>query len=234
MKNLLFMRQLLIGLVFLLCVGQSFSQGKNVHATIVNAEETKSLLNDSIRESLGITYPIFRVYTYTDASGKNYSVMTESNDRIFADGDTLNTQIKVLHLLEEGGQLRKLWEVNDQIQGEESFIRLWTKFVDFADRDGDGLVEPIVVYGTSALNGYEDGRIKILICCKGQKVAIRHQNGTLDFERVTMLDRAFYQLPTAIQDAVKEKVVLMEENDLAIFPYGWQDAMKQKKLKWKE
>lgn len=228
------MRLLLIGFVFLLCFGQLFSQENNMPATIMRAEETKSLLNDSICQALGITYPILRVYKYTDVTGANYSVMTESNDRIITDGDTLNTQIKVLHLLEEAGQLRKLWEVNDQIQGEESSIRLWTKFVDFVDRDGDGLVEPILVYGTSALNGYEDGRIKILIYCKGQKVVIRHQNGTLDFERVTTLDRAFYQLPMTIQDAVREKIVLMEENNLAIFPYGWQDAMKQKKLKWKE
>lgn len=228
------MRLLLIGFVFLLCFGQLFSQENNMPATIMRAEETKSLLNDSICRSLGITYPIRRVYKYTDVTGANYSVMTESNDRIITDGDTLNTQINVLHLLEEAGQLRKLWEVNDQIQGEESSIRLWTKFVDFVERDGDGLVEPILVYGTSALNGYEDGRIKILIYCKGQKVVIRHQNGTLDFERVTTLDRAFYQLPMTIQDAVREKIVLMEENNLAIFPYGWQDAMKQKKLKWKE
>lgn len=234
LKNLLFMRQLLFVFAFLFFCGKSFSQGKNVHATIVNAEEAKLLLNDSIRESLGIIYPIFRVYKYTDVTGTNYSIMTESNDLITADGDTVSTKIKVLHLLEERGQLRKLWEVNDQILEEETFIRIWTKFVDFGDHDNDGIVEPILVYGTSALNGYDDGRIKILICGKAQKIGIRHQNGILDDERMTTVDATFYRLPISIQDAVRAKIVLMEEIDLAIFPHGWQDAMKQKELKWKE
>ncbi|PVH25954.1 hypothetical protein DC487_08520 [Sphingobacterium corticibacter] len=234
LKNLLFMRLLLIGFAFLLCSGQSFSQTNRVHTTIVSVAETKSLLNDSICQSLGITYPIFRVYRYTDVTGTNYSVMTESNDLITADGDTVSTKIKVLHLLEERGQLRRLWEVNDQIKEEETFIRIWTKFVDFGDHDNDGIIEPILVYGTSALNGYDDGRIKILICGKAQKIGIRHQNGVLDDERMTTVDATFYHLPISIQDAVREKIVLLEENDLAIFPYGWQDAMKQKKLKWKE
>ena len=91
------------------------------------------------------------------------------------------------------------------------------------------MADPIIVYGTTAVNGYGDGRIKIIIYYKGQKVAIRHQNGTLDFERETSVDKAFYALPVLLQTAVKQKMELMIKNKQAIFPAGWQLAMKNKK-----
>ena len=91
------------------------------------------------------------------------------------------------------------------------------------------MADLIIVYGTTALNGYDDGRIKIIIYYKGQKIAIRHQNGMLDFERETIIDKAFYSLPTGLQSAVKQKMELMQKNNQAIFPAGWQLAMKNKK-----
>ena len=76
------------------------------------------------------------------------------------------------------------------------------------------------------MNGTADGRIKFVVNYKGQKITIRHQNGVLDFERETQVDKAFYGLPTALQMAVKQKMELMVKNGQAIFPAGWQAAMK--------
>lgn len=228
------MRPLLTVFVFLCCCAKSFSQGEPAPTTRLSSEETTILFPAAIRQALDITYPIFRVYKYTDELGCLYTVLTESNDQITEEGDTLNTKIKVLQLLEEHGTLRKLWEVKDEIGPEESSIQFWTKFTDFVDHDRDGIVEPLLIYGTSAENGYDDGHVKILMYFKGQKIAIKHQNGILDSERITVVDRAFYNLPMAVQDAVKDKIEMLQDDNLAIFPYGWQQALKKKKLRWTE
>ncbi len=70
------------------------------------------------------------------------------------------------------------------------------------------------------MNGTSDGRIKILVYHKGKKRAIRHQNGMIDFDRNTKVDRLFYELPTEIQNRVKEIMINIMKNDQGIFPYG--------------
>jgi hypothetical protein len=132
--------------------------------------------------------------------------------------------------------LEKQWEINDFIlkEKDESSIWFWTKYCDFKDIDEDGIIDQILVFGTSGLNGYDEGRIKILLVYKGQKIVIRHQNGVLDFERNTQVDQAFYSLNLSLQNRIKEIMQKMIENNHAIFPYGWQDAMKKQKLKFDE
>lgn len=84
------------------------------------------------------------------------------------------------------------------------------------------------------MNGTGDGRIKILTFHKGAKRVIRHQNGMLDGERSTQVDSAFYKLPSAIQEHVKMVMESMMENDHAIFPMGWKEAMKNRELRFDE
>jgi hypothetical protein len=117
---------------------------------------------------------------------------------------------------------------------DESSIQFWTKYIDFNDYNSDGLVDPIIIYGTSAANGYDDGRIKFIIYYQGQKIAIRHQNGILDYERETQVDKAFYKLPLPLQTSIKQKMESMMKNSHAIFPAGWQAAMRNKKIRFSE
>ncbi|GGE96611.1 hypothetical protein GCM10011383_04220 [Hymenobacter cavernae] len=190
-----------------------------------------------VRKTLNITFPIFRVYKYVDNDGHHYCILTESKDEIATDKDTLNHKIRAVSLKADNSSFVKNWEINDNIiknENDETSIWFWTKYTDFKDYDGDGLVDPIIVYGTSALNGYDDGRIKILIYHKGRKVAIRHQNGVLDLARETQVDKAFYDLPISLQTSVKQKMELMRKNGQAIFPAGWQVAMKNKKTSFNE
>jgi hypothetical protein len=77
-------------------------------------------------------------------------------------------------------------------------------------------------------------RLKVHHYYKGQKIAIRHQNGVLDFERETQVDKGFYNLPLSLQASIKHKMELMTENDQAIFLAGWQLAMKNKKTTFNE
>lgn len=170
-----------------------------------------------------ITYPIFRVYNYSDKSGSFLLVFTESNDSI-GDKDTFNHSIKAINIKINKEKLVKVWEINDNIiknDNKESSIWFWTSYFDFKDFDSDGLIEPIIVYGTRGLNGYDDGRIKFIIFYNGKKIVIRHQNGILDYQRHTQIDDIFYLLPPKLKASIKSKMALMKKQGKAIFTDTW-------------
>jgi hypothetical protein len=202
-----------------------------VDSEILTRAQEKSLFTPAVKNELAITFPIFRVYRYSDQLGEHYFVCTESMDHINGD-DTSSYKIKGVHVAVTNGKLTKTWELNDFIthdEREERSIWFWTKYSGFEDYDKDGLIEPVIVYGTSGANGYSDGRVKILIYYKGQKVAIRHQNSDMDFGRETQVDKAFYNLPASLQTGVKHRMELIVEDQRAIFPNGWENAMQHKK-----
>ena len=238
------MQRTILTLLLFFAATLVFGQTKVVSSEILSQQATAKLFTDSLNKQLGITYPIRRVYKCIDKSGHFFIVLTESNDTTTADKDTLNYNIKAFNFRQDKNGLLKKWEINDFITHQanyldvkdamETSIWFWTKYSEFADIDNDSLIDPIIVYGTGGMNYTGDGRIKILIYYKGQKVAIRHQNGTLDFERNTQVDESFYSLPTKLQEHVKQIMVTMTDNQHAIFPAGWQDAMKKHKLKFDE
>jgi hypothetical protein len=201
---------------------------------ILPKTETNEFFNDAFKKKNLITFPIFRAYTYTDKSGTYYVALTESADSVNKLKDTVNNKIKAINFKTAKGIHLKKWEVNDfktpdlKDVEKETSIWFWTKYCQFNDIDGDGLVEPILVYGTFGPNGYDDGRAKIILLYKGQKVAIRHQNGVLDNERKTQVDLTFYALPSKIQDHVKQIMATMVEKKHAIFPSAYEEKMSKK------
>ena len=225
------MRNIFFFFVTQICWSNVFSQKTVTASEILSSKQVSALFPDTVQKKFKLNFPIFRVYKYSDKSGQYYCVLTESKNIVTADKDTINHKIKAINIKVNNNSFVKTWEINDYIkrgENEEYSIWFWIKYIDFKDYDGDGLIDPIIVYGTSALNDYGDGRIKFLVYYKGQKIAIRHQNGVLDFERETQVDKAFYNLPQAFQTTIKQKMELMVKNDQAIFPVGWQTAMKNK------
>lgn len=195
---------------------------------ILSASKVKTLFTDSIKKEFIINYPIFRVYRYVDKSGEFLCVLTESMDStdnaIDESGhtiiDTFSRTIKAIILKVDNGKWSKVWELNDHIiknANDESSISFWTKYFVFKDFDNDGLIEPIIIYGTRASNFYDNCRIKCIVFYKGKKMAIRHQNGILDGERETQIEEAFFSLPRKLRDEVKAKMVYLEKQDKAIF-----------------
>jgi hypothetical protein len=230
-------RHILFSLIAFFCFTTAFGQKTTVSFDILPPRQVTELFPDSIRRSLKINFPIFRVYKYADKTGQYYCILTESRNEITAEKDTINHNIKAINMWDDNGSFSKVWEINDNIvknDNDENNIWFWTKYADFKDYDGDGLADPIVIYGTSGSNGYDNGRIKFILYYKGQKVAIRHQNGVLDYERETQVDKAFYNLPLSLQTAIKQKMELMTKNNHAIFPAGWQAAMKNNKTTFNE
>lgn len=182
-----------------------------ISVTILSKQQTDQLLSAQLKKTFNIAFPIFRTYKYTDKSGEYYMVLTESNDKITADTagkDTISYKIRAVNLKRSPGGLIKQWEMNDFIiknheYGEmEERIWFWTKYSSFTDIDHDGLVEPILVYGAAGINGYDDGRIKILTWYKGKKVAFGFQNSVSDYGRDTQYDDALNHLPKTIQQHV--------------------------------
>lgn len=230
-KKVQHMKFIFYTLTFFLSVCDIFGQSKFLTNT-----EVKEMFNDSVKSKFNIDYSIFRVYLYNDKTGKHFVALTEKIDSITSANDTLHHKIKAIKFSTGPIGLEKKWEINDLIlkENDENSIWFWTKYCDFSDIDADGIIDPILVYGTSGLNGYDDGRIKILLFYRGQKIAIRHQNGVLDFQRNTQVDQAFYLLDLSIQNRIKDVMQKMIDSNHAIFPYGWQNAMKKQKLKFDE
>ncbi|WP_316785420.1 M949_RS01915 family surface polysaccharide biosynthesis protein [Pedobacter frigiditerrae] len=196
--------------------------------------ESDEFFTTAFKKKNLINFPIFRAYTYTDKSGTYNVALTESADTVNKEKDTVNYTIKAFNFKVDKAITLKKWEINDfktpTVKGneKETSIWFWTKYCEFNDLDGDGLVEPIIVYGTFGANGYDDGRAKILIYYKGLKTAIRHQNGVLDNERKTQVDLTFYSLPATIQSHLKELMEKMVKNKHAIFPTAYADKMDKK------
>jgi hypothetical protein len=219
------------------CMSNAFAQKTKVTSDWLTSKQVAELFSDTVCKTLNINFPIYRIYTYKDKAGQYFCILTESRDEITADKDTINHSIKAICVKSGKGEFRKLWEITDNIirnDNDERSICFWTKYFDFKDYDGDGLTDPIIIYGSIAANGYDDGRIKIIVYYKGQKISIRHQNGVLDYERQTQVDKLYYKLPQSLQTSIKQKMELMTKGNQAIFPIGWQTAMKNKKTLFTE
>ena len=204
--------------------------------TILTEPQIQSIIPENRRAALGITLPIYRVYNYTDNSGQYCFVLTESRDLI-SSTDTISYKIKAFNFKMNGDSLQPTWTLNDQIRKEEPVeeaIWFMTRWCEVRDIDKDGLTDIILPYCTVGINGSDDGRVKIFVICKGRKIGIRHQNGVLDDERETYVDKAFYDLPASIQTTVTNLMETLVAKNKAIFPYKWQTAMKNKKTFFSE
>ena len=199
---------------------------------ILTTQQSSEIFTAAVCKTLDINFPIIRVYSYADKAGKYYCVLTENISDITYKDDTLYRDIKAINFKYDGKSFSKLWEINDHIIREgndEHSIWFWTKYIDIRDYDGDGLADPVIVYGASADEEFWNSRVKFIICYKGQKIAIRHQNADLDFHRATQVDKAFHSLPQPLQEVIIKKMEQMVENGHSIFSPGWQTAMKNGK-----
>lgn len=230
---------LLLTTLFVIQLSGQTAKPYTTYSVNLTQEEYKKVITDEVKKTFGIDYPIFRVYQFTDKTGKYYTVLTEKTDSIGQKKDTMHFKIKAFHFLQDKNGLVKKWELSDFILNQngaqnEYNIWFWGKYCEFTDLDKDGIVEPIIVYGTFAADGFSDGRIKILTYYKGQKSVIRHQNSPVDYGRHTQVDESFYNLPNNIQEQVKKHMQRIMDNNHGIFPAGWQNSMKKRKLKFNE
>jgi hypothetical protein len=169
--------------------------------------------------SLGISMPIFKCFTYSDTKGEFVLYLAEKQDRPYKD-ETLSSSIEA-HLFKkkENGALNGQLFLQDLAGEDEAGLNYRSKLIEFSDLDGDGEVEPIIVYrfflqdddGNPNVGEYS-GRIKIVMFYKGSKVVIRARTGELDHERKTTASPSFFTLPTKVQKHLVLKMKGMYNN----------------------
>jgi hypothetical protein len=219
-------------LIVILTLGFSSLWSQTTSPQVLSRADINKILTDSVKKVFRIEFPIARVYKYSDKSGQHYCVLTENVDSIQNGKDTISGKIKAFNLNVRQNRFRKEWELSDFLledEKKEGNIWFWIRYCEFTDFDKDLLIEPIIVYGTKADNGFDNGRIKFMIYYKGKKIGIRHQNGVLDFERSTDIDASFYTLPRVLQSSIKKKMLEMQKRDQAIFPAGWEKDMEKER-----
>lgn len=209
-------------LIFILITNIGYSQTSN---RILEQNEVDSIINTDVKNEFGIDFPIFRCYEYKDDLGKHYLVLTE---RLSKNNDS----IKGFNFSITNSQLHLDWTMKDFIiknDNDESMIWFWTKYFSIDDLDKDGSADIIMVYGSKGMNGYDDGRIKILTYYKGIKSGIRHQNGVSDYGRKTKVDEETYDLPKQIQDRQQQIIEEIESQNHGLYPSSWKEDFQAKK-----
>lgn len=217
------MPKILPALALVALINQGHSQ---TNSRILSTQESENFLTTEIKSEFDVSYFVYRGYEYNDIDGKQYLFLTE---HAYTEGlNQKNDQIKAVQLKVNEKGLSSDWTVEDQINktSEENSIWFWTKYISLEDLNKDERIDPIIVYGTSALNGTQDGRIIIVVYYNDKQYAINHQNGIADSQRHTQIDEAFYSLPKEIQDQVISIMKGIEENASGIFPNDWQKKMK--------
>lgn len=209
-------------------ISEFISTEQNSKYKTLSDQKIQEIFTDAKKKQFGILFFIWKVYQYEDKTGKYYLVLTEDGDKREVEKQPMNKSIKAFNFKIDGDNWIKTFETNDTKLSEEVSIWFWTRYVYVEDFDNDGIIEPIIFYGSNGYNGYDDGRAKILIYYKGKKVGIRIQNGILDDERNFSVDADFYNLPKKIQDKVFEQMNFMEKNNHSLLPNGWQGKVAKK------
>jgi hypothetical protein len=227
------MKQSVLLLISMLFIVTGYSQKREIDSLLLSDDETNQIFTEKFKKSKGILYPIRKVYNYKDKSGEYYLVLTERSYKEEKDNNFIDTIVAV-NYKKHGTEFKQVWYMRDFIidrndsNTPEYSVWFWTKYLELKDFNSDGLIDPVIVYGTSGNDGLGDGRVKILTYYKGKKYAIRHQNGPYDMQRYTTVDAAFYNLPKQIQNNVIDIMDKIEINGHAIFAHSYREKMGEK------
>ncbi|HEX3078845.1 MAG TPA: hypothetical protein VHQ04_00215, partial [Puia sp.] len=159
---------------------------------------------DIIKFQIGnISMSIFKAYEYKDIGGV-YDLFFYENQNMISDEDTLNTKIQAVCYLNDHGHYIEKWKIIDRLdesaeypEDRELNIWFWSKYNSNSDIDKDGLMEPIVIYGTKTIEGYS--RINIIIFYKGEKYSIKAHECDLDQCRTLKKSTQYGKLPQKIK-----------------------------------
>ncbi|UTN06611.1 hypothetical protein L0669_12020 [Flavobacterium bizetiae] len=178
---------------------------------------TKSEINE--RELNQVSdFPIYKAFECSDKAGV-YDLLLCENQKSISKKDTLNTKIQAIYTMSDHGGFLEKWRINDLLQNtepKETNIWFWTKYCSTKDLDGDGYIDPVIVYGTRNENN-EIRRVKIITVYKNKKYAIRAIECDLDYCRSFKKDKDWNLLPQKIKTYVDSLVAkLRKEQDLIL------------------
>ena len=163
-------------------------------------------------------FPIYKAFQCSDKAGV-YNLLLCENQKTITKKDTLNTKIQAIYTMSDHGGFLEKWRINDLLEitePKETNIWFWTKYCSTKDLDGDGYIDPVIVYGTRNENN-EIRRVKIITVYKNKKYAIRAVECDLDYCRSFKKDKDWNLLPQKIKTYVDSLVAkLRKEQDLIL------------------
>lgn len=168
------------------------------------------------RELNGLSdFPIYKAFEYSDKGGV-YELILCENQKNISKKDTLNTKIQAICAVNDHGGFLEKWRINDLLESTETTIWFWTKYCSTKDLDGDGYIDPVIVYGTRDEND-EIRRLKIITVHKNKKYVIRAVESVFDEGRSFKKDKEWNLLPLKIKTYVTNLAVkLRKEQDLIL------------------
>lgn len=214
----------------------NFGQKQLVASKELSVKEINAVFTKELKNKLNIEYSINHVYEVNDTLGKHYLIFTQNKTKCGNNFTNCFNSIKAYCVAYKNKRYFLKWSLKDFLLpkknsvSEEFSISFWTNYFSLNDLDNNEIIEPIIVYGTKGVNGLSDGKIKIVVYSKGKKFVIRHQSGISDHERITKVDAGFYKLTSKIQRRVKGIMENLIKDKNVIFPYNWQNDMKEKQL----
>ena len=190
-----------------------------IYSTINYAQTSRELTKTEIEkvdfEFKKIVMPLTNAFESKDKGG-SYNLFLFEDGKIISKNISLNTKIFAVCYLEDHGGFLEQWTINDFIEiPKENNILFLKDYCQLKDIDGDGFIEPVIVYGTSSQNNkYE--RIKIITIYKNKKYVIRAQECVLDNCRTFNKD-ALKKIPKVIQIHLESLLQKMRiEKDLML------------------
>ena len=199
--------------IFLFLLYSAFGFSQKAESYILDKEQIAQRELNNLSD-----FPIYKAYEYQDKSGTYELVLCENHKNI-SKKDTLNTKIQAICGMNDHGGFLEKWRINDLLEDyvpKETNIWFWTKYCSTKDLDGDGYVEPVIVYGTRT--EYDEiRRVKIITVYKNKKYAIRAVECDLDICRSFKKDANWNALPQKIKTYVDNLVVkIRKEQDLLL------------------
>lgn len=174
-------------------------------------ELTKSEIKKINFDFKKMSMPLIKVFEFNDKSGTNNIFLFEDT-KMGSNKVSLNSKIIAFCYLKSQGVFLEKWKINDFTENEkENNIWFWIEYCQFIDIDGDGFIEPIIIYSTASNNDIYE-RIKIIIIYKNKKYVIRAQECVLDNCRTFKKDPDFSKLPKSISVHI-EKLLTRLRNE---------------------
>ena len=166
-------------------------------------------------------FPIYKAFECDDKSGV-YEILLCENQKNISKTDTLNTKIQAIGTMADHGGFLEKWRINDLLEPadpKETTIWFWTKYFSTKDLDGDGYIDPVIVYGTKTEYG-GIRRVKIITVYKNKKYAIRAIECDLDYCRSFKKDPSWNSLPQKIKTHIDTLVIKMRKEQGLILKDG--------------
>lgn len=199
---------------FLFLLNSAFGFSQKTESSILDKEQIKQRELENLSD-----FPIYKAYEYQDKSGILELVLCENQTN---KKDTLNTKIQAICGKNDHGGFLEKWRINDLLEDsdpKETNIWFWTKYCSIKDIDGDGYIEPVIIYGTRT--EYDEiRRVKIITIYKNQKYVIRAVECDLDYCRSFKKDKNWNLLPQKVKTYVNNLVIKLRKEQYLLLTDG--------------